>query len=403
MSYTNKISLIKDTIDNNDIDKLINWLKKYPRLTKGKLTKEFESKWSSYIGCKYSIFVNSGSSANLAMLYAVRLISEKKGNFSKNKRIIIPAVSWATDLAPVIQLGFDPYLCEASKETLGVDINHFEKLCKEGRCKFAMIVHVLGIPCQMKEIRKICDTYGVILLEDSCESVGSEIEGIKTGNFGLMSSFSFYFGHHCSTIEGGMICTNDKEIYELLKMIRSHGWDRDLDKETQKNLRTQYNITDFEALYTFYIPGFNIRSTDLQAFIGINQIDKLDSNNQKRQNNYSIYQKNIINNYWKLPNQNNFISNFAYPIIHPNRNKLVEVLSENDIECRPLICGSMSRQPFYLNLKKEPWKLEYNKKSLLFSETIHNYGLYLPNHPYLEQDDIVRISNIVNSVIGGLK
>jgi len=389
------ISLIKDTLENKDIDKLIEWLKTYPRLTKGNKTIEFEKKWSNYIGCKYSVFVNSGSSANLAMFYTTKLLIENEK--IENNRVIIPAVSWATDLAPAIQLGFQPYLCDASKDNLGVDITHFEKLCKEDHCKIAVVVHVLGIPAQINEIRQICDKYGVILLEDSCESIGSTLNGIKTGNFGTMSSFSFYFGHHMSTIEGGMVCTNDKDIYDLLKMIRSHGWDRDLDSDKQQELRKKYNINDFNALYAFYVPGFNIRSTDLQAFLGIDQIETLDENNKLRFCNFKTYQSKIKNNYWKIKfPKKEVISNFAYPIIHPNRNKIVKLLVDNNIECRPLICGSLSNQPVFEELKLEDWKKQYIKETTPFAKIIYSYGLYIPNHPKLTSEELDLICDCVN-------
>lgn len=393
------INLVKDTIDNKDIDELIEWLKTYPRLTKSTKTLEFEKRWSKYLGCKYSVFVNSGSSANLAMLYVSRLLQESEGNFV-NKRIIIPAVSWATDLAPAIQLGFEPYLCEASKDDLGVDINHFEQLCKEEYCKTAIVVHVLGIPAQMDKIKEICDKYGVMLIEDCCESLGSTFQGKKTGTFGHMSSFSFYFGHHMSTIEGGMISTNDKKIYDLLKMVRSHGWDRELDSSKQKRLRKKYGISDFDALYTFYVPGFNIRPTDLNSFIGIGQLKRVDSNNEKRFKIFNTYQSKIKNKYWKFKERGDFISNFAYPIIHPNRDKIAKALLDNNIECRPLISGSLGNHPVFKEMKMDQWLKDAMIEDLPFANIIHKFGMYVPNNPLLTNDEIDLICNIINKEIG---
>lgn len=393
------INLVKDTINNDDIDDLIFWLKTYPKLTKSIKTLEFEEKWSKYLGSKYSVFVNSGSSANLAMIYASKLLQEKKYGFFKNKRIIIPAVSWATDLAPAIQFGFEPYLCETSKNDLGVDINHFEYLCRDCNCKTAIVVHVLGIPAQMDKIKEICDKYGVMLIEDCCESLGSTFKGNVTGRFGQMSSFSFYFGHHMSTIEGGMISTDDKEIYDLLKMLRSHGWDRELDSDKQKELREEYKINDFDALYTFYIPGFNIRSTDLNAYIGIKQLDKLDQNNQIRFENFKQYQSKIKNDYWSIQERGDFISSFAYPIIHPKRDRISKVLLENNVECRPLISGSLAKHPMFLNLKKQNWFKESMKDNLNFANEIHKFGMYIPNNPSLTKEEIEFIINIINKEI----
>jgi CDP-6-deoxy-D-xylo-4-hexulose-3-dehydrase len=376
------IKLVKDTITHAEVDALCDWLKTHPQLTKGKLTEEFEDKWAQWLGVKYSVFLNSGSSANLAMLYSLKV-----GNKLKNNKVIVPCVSWVTTISPAIQLGMEPILCETDKETLGLDVEYFEKLCKEHNPACVIIVHVLGFPNRMNEIQDICRKYNVILLEDSCESVGSEYEGQQTGTFGLMSSFSTYFGHHFSTIEGGFVCTNDFELYEILKSIRSHGWSRDLSENTKKKLQAENNIDDFRNFYTFYYPGFNLRATDVQAFLGINQLKTLNAKNEKRHQNLKLYDKLIVNDYWKI-SYTGFISNFAYPIIHPNKNIIAENLQKGNVECRPLICGSMSRQPFFYK--------QYGMKEYPFSDIIHDHGLYLPNNPDMNVEEIQYIANIVN-------
>lgn len=381
----NKIKLVKDTISNNEIDKLCEWLKTYPQLTKGKLTEEFENKWADWLGVKHAVFLNSGSSANLAMIYSLKI-----GNKLKNNKIIVPCVSWVTTISPAIQLGLEPILCETDKETLGLDLDYFEKLCKEHNPSCVILVHVLGFPNKMEEIQNICKKYDVILLEDSCESVGSEYKGKQTGTFGMMSSFSTYFGHHFSTIEGGFVCTNDFELYEILKSIRSHGWSRDLSEETKEKLQKENNIDNFRNFYTFYYPGFNLRATDVQAFLGINQLETLKEKNIKRYKNFLLYDSLIKNNYWKIKYED-FISNFAYPIIHPKKNLIAFNLQKQNVECRPLICGSMSRQPFYYK--------QFGKKQFAFSDIIHDFGLYLPNNPDMTEEEIKYVSDIVNNTI----
>lgn len=376
------IKLVKNTITNSEIDELCCWLKTYPQLTKGKLTEKFEEEWSNWVGSKYSIFVNSGSSANLAMFHALK-VSERL----KNNKVIAPCVSWVTTVTPAMQLGMELILCDTDKETLGLDPNYLEDLCKKENPSCLILVHILGFPNKMKEINEICDKYGVYILEDSCESVGSLYNGKKTGTFGLMSSFSTYYGHHFSTIEGGLVCTDDFKMYEILKSIRSHGWSRDLCKETQNLLKEKYNIDDFKNLYTFYYSGFNLRSTDLQAHLGLSQLKTLEEKNQKRYLNFLRYHKNINNSYWKI-NFSNFTSNFAYPVIHPNKNLIVKDLIENQIECRPLVCGSISRQPFYYKV--------FGRKNYPFSDIVHDYGLYLPNNPDMTNEEIDYICNIVN-------
>lgn len=380
----NRITLVKDTIDSNDINLLIKWLETNPILTKNKLTIEFEEKFSKYQNRKYSVYVNSGSSANLAMIYSL-LISGKL----KNNNIIVSAVSWTTTVAPIIQVGLNPILCECDKETLGLDIEYLKNLVQEYKPSAILLVHVLGFPNKMKEIIEICEQNDIILLEDSCESIGSTYDGIKTGSFGLMSSFSFYYGHHLSTIEGGMITTDDYELYNILKSIRAHGWDRDLDESFKSKMKEGFEIDEFKDLYTFYYPGFNLRSTDLQAFIGIHQLDKVDKIVTNRQHNYNYYQKLIKNNYWKITDFSNcYISNFAYPIIHPNIKKIVKELKNGNVDCRPLVCGSIGNQPYWIKL--------YGKKSFKFADIVDKYGLYIPNNPDLKIEEIEYICNILN-------
>ena len=249
------------------------------------------------------------------------------------------------------------------------------------------MVSVLGLTPQMDKIVNLCEKYNVHLLEDACESTGSKFKSKKLGNFGLMSAFSCYFGHHFSTIEGGFINTNSKFLYDLLKMLRSHGWSRDLDQQGKEYFGAN-DGTEFDNLYRFYVPGFNLRSTDLQAFIGLGQIDKLNKANQIRNENYLFYCNNIKNNYWMPAGQDNFISNFAFPLIHPSRDNLVKEFQQNNIEIRPLICGSMGTQPMY--------KKRYKPVSLKNVSIVDQYGCYIPNHPKLTEQELDTIVSIVN-------
>jgi CDP-6-deoxy-D-xylo-4-hexulose-3-dehydrase len=381
------ITLVKDTIDNNDIDRLVDWLKTYPRLTKGPVTLDFEKKYSEWLGTKYSVFVNSGSSANLLMLSALQ-----QGEYLKNNKVVVPSVAWATDLAPVIQLGLEPILCDSNMEDLSIDLWHLEKIFREESPSALMFVSVLGLVPNMDKIVKLCDEYNVILLEDTCESMGCEYKGQKLGTFGKMSSFSTFFGHHISTIEGGFVSTDDKDLYDILVSIRAHGWGRDLDIEKQMELQQDWDVSTFNSLYTFYYQGFNVRATDLQAYIGLTQIDKLDDWGIRREYNYMTYQKLIKNNYWKPADElNDFTSNFAYPVIHPNRDKIVEKLEANGVDVRPMICGSMGTQPFYVK--------KYGRLELPNVREIDEYGFYAPNNPHITDNEIVYISDIINDEI----
>jgi CDP-6-deoxy-D-xylo-4-hexulose-3-dehydrase len=378
------ITLVKDTIDNKDIDRLVEWLKTYPRLTKGPITLEFENKFSKWLGREYSVFCNSGSSANLLMLSAL-----KEGGYFKNDKVVVPSVAWATDLSPVIQLGLDPILCDSNMEDLSADLEHLENLFLLHSPSALMFVSVLGLVPDMDKVVKLCDKYDVILLEDTCEAMGCEYKKQKLGTSGRMSSFSTFFGHHISTIEGGIVSTDDFELYELLLSIRSHGWDRDLSVETQFQLQQDWDVSDFDAMYTFYYSGFNMRSTDLQAYIGLTQIDKLDDWGKKREHNYNLYQDLIKNDYWKPKSYHDSLtSNFAYPVISPHRDEIVKSLQENQVEVRPMICGSMGTQPFYVK--------KYGELKLPNVFIIDEYGFYVPNHPMLTSSEISFISDIVN-------
>jgi CDP-6-deoxy-D-xylo-4-hexulose-3-dehydrase len=380
------IRLVQDTIDNKDIDQLIEWLKTYPRLTKGQLTIQFEEKFAKWVGSKYSVFVNSGSSANLLMIYSL-IVSNKL----KNNKIVVPSLAWATDLAPVMQFGLQPLLVDCNLENLSVDLKHLEEIFINEQPSALILVSVLGLSPNIDQIVKLCNKHNVILIEDNCESQGTEYKGTRLGNFGLMSSFSTFFGHTMSTIEGGLITTNDKETYDLLIQLRSHGWDRDLDKDKQLQLRQQWNVDDFSALYTFYVPGFNLRSTDLQAFIGLGQLDKVDDSIQKRNRNFNKFKEMLSGKVW-FPNplDDTFTASFCIPVIMDTvekKNKLIEALKQHNIECRPLISGSMGIQPFYKKI--------YGENKLPNCSTIDNRGIYVPNHPQLTEDEIELMCNLI--------
>lgn len=379
------IKLVKDTIDSNDINALINWLKTNPNLTKGELTPIFEEMWSNWLGCKYSVYVNSGSSANLAAIYSLLLSGRLKNN-----KIIVPAVSWVTTVSPAIQLGLNPIMCDCDIDNLGLDINHLKLLIEKEKPSVIILVHVLGFPNYMSEITKLCKENNIILIEDTCEAIGSMYNNQLLGTFGELSTFSFYFGHHISTIEGGMISTNDEDLYHLLLSIRSHGWDRDLPKNKQTELRKKYNIDNFKSLYTFYYPGFNLRSTDLQAFIGIQQMNKIDEIVKFRNENYLKYKNEIKNDFWSIsPPNNSYISNFSYPVITKNINNLVKALLDNNIDCRPLICGSINEHPF--------WFERYGKSELPNSKLVHTYGIYIPNNHQITTNELDKIIETVNN------
>lgn len=380
-----RITLSKDTISNSDIDKLIEWLKTYPRLTKGDLTVQLEKKWADYIETKYSVYVNSGSSAILLLLHALI-----QGEYLKNNLIVVPTLSWLTDVSSPINLGLKPILCDCNLEDLSVDLENLEKIFEEQHPSAMILVSVLGLVPKMNEVLELCKKYDVLLLEDCCESMGSKYHGQYLGSFGMASMYSLFFSHMISSIEGGFINTSDKKLYNLLLACRSHGWLRDVEDDEKKKLKDEWQIDEFDSIYTFFYPGFNLRSTDLQAFIALGQIDKLQQFAQKRNKNFQQYQKEISGNLLDIESRsNNFIASFAYPCASYARNSIVKGFEENNIEIRPLIAGSMGNQPF--------WQKYYGKKqSFKNADFIDKYGFYVPNHPELDREEIKLICDIIN-------
>lgn len=380
------IKLVNDTISKEDIKALTEWLlqDQTPQLTKGSLTREFEKKWADKIGTKYSIFVNSGSSAILLALSAL-----KQSGKLKNNKVVVSSLSWHTDVSSPMLLGMQTILTDCNLKDLSCDLQHLEKIFIQQKPSILILVSVLGLVPDMQKITDLCKKYDVILLEDVCESAGSEYKNIKLGNFGLASFFSFYYGHHLSTIEGGFINTNDRELAALLLSVRNHGWDRDLEESEKQKLRKEWNVGEFESLYKFYYQGFNCRSTDLQAFIGLRQIDKLEEFTKKRMQNFEIYKSNITCNTLKLEtSENDIVSNFAFPVINENRDIIVQNLKQLDIEVRPLIAGSIANQPF--------WIREYGELKLTNCDIVDKFGFYVPNNQKLEVQEIMQICDIIN-------
>ncbi len=370
------IRLAENTISQQELVSLSKWIPETPQLTKGPLVVEFEKKFANYIGTKHCVMVNSGSSANLLMAYALL-----EGDYLKNKKVVVPAISWITTLSPFLQFGFDVILCDSNNNNLGLDTAKLEEIFIKEKPSLLILVHVLAHLNNMDEIHRLCEKYNVLVIEDACEALGTKhINGKKAGNLSLAGSFSFYYGHHISTIEGGAVTTNDTKLYNLMLSIRSHGWSRDVDQEYKESWKKEFTIDNVREYYTFYYPGFNLRSTDLNAFIGISQLDKMDQICKVREENYNFYNKYLENKFWKQESEYSELSSFAYGTIVENREEVFNHLKANDIEVRPLICGSMGKQPF--------WIKKYGQTSLEVADIVHDFGLYLPNHLYLDEEKI---------------
>ena len=378
------IKLAENTITFNEKKKLSGWIVKNDHLTKGPLTIKLEKEFSKILKKKFSIFVNSGSSANLLIAKSIQEQHKKK-----NIRIIIPAVSWITTVMPFEQLGYEIQLVDCNTMDLGIDLIKLEEMCKKFKPEYVCIVHVLGHLNDMDELLKLAKKYKFKIIEDSCEAIGSKSNKLA-GSFGLVSSFSFYYGHQISTIEGGMASTSDKKLNEIMLSVRSHGWSRDQNESQKRMLENKYNIDRFRSLYSFYHSGFNLRSTEINAFLGISQIKKIANIAHKRHKNFLLYKKNL-KKFWIQKSKTNIISSFGYGTLVNNRIEVSKIFKENNIECRPLICGNIARQPVWLdNFGKS--------KNLNNADTIHDYGIYLPNHTGLSAKQINFISDTFKKI-----
>lgn len=379
------IQLADNPIKQSEISKLCAWLQVAKVFSKANVTLEFENNFSQAINQSHSIFVNSGSSAIILALQTLRDTDRLK-----NEKIVIPALSWLTDISSVMNLGMTPILCDCNLSDLSVDFTHLEKIFQEQNPSCLILVTVLGLVPDMDRVVQLCRQYDVVLIEDNCESLGSRYKHTLLGNFGLMSVWSTYMGHIIVSVEGGFVTTNEKSIADTAVMLRAHGWDRDLGYEEKKKLRSEYNVSDFKALYTFYLPGFNFRNTDIHAFIGNEQLKSLNDVVVKRNTNYHIYNHYLKNQEWKPQSFiDSFVSNMAYPVISSKRDEIVPDLIDNGVETRPLIAGNLANQPF--------WKKAYPEKlNLPNAEYVDKFGFYVPNHPGLTHDQIKFICEIIN-------
>ena len=380
-----KIRLASNTIPDSHLEDLSSWIKTFPRLTKGEVTLDFEKRFSRYINVNHTRLVNSGSSANLLVASANLFFQSLK-----NKKIAIPAVSWSTTLSPFIHLGYEPFLIDCEKDNLGINIDHLYKTIKEENISTVMLVHVLGHDSSIEKIVDICEENQIRIFEDACEALGSVCNNKKLGSFGLASTFSFYYGHHISTIEGGAVCSDNQEFVNLVTSMRSHGWSRDLPKGEALKLRQENHISDFRDLYSFYYPGFNLRSSDLNAFLGVKQLNLLEKYTKKRSKIFNHY-KNNLKEYWYQSSRTEFISSFAYGTFVKNPEEVWQYMLKNGVETRPLICGSMGRQPFWKKINKSFTNLKY-------SNQVHEYGIYLPINADLTLEQVDYVINLFKRI-----
>jgi CDP-6-deoxy-D-xylo-4-hexulose-3-dehydrase len=309
-----------------------------------------------------------------------------------NLKVIVPAIAWATTVAPAIQLGFEPIMCDADLTTFGLDLDHLERLLTAHEPAAVITVPTLGVPNDIDGLMALKERHGFALMEDCCPALGSTYRGRLVGTSGEMSSMSFYFGHHLSTIEGGAIATDDDDLYDILLHLRSHGWAKDLDPEKAEQLAAEREVIPFNRIFTFYHPGFNFRSTDLNAFIGLRQMQKVDRVIARRVENQARYERRFLEaGGFHVPRNPHGVTcsisfcALAQSVTH--RERLGATLRDAGVETRPLGGGSMGRQPF--------WVDRFGAQTFPVADRIHETSFMLPNHPDLTLDDVDRICDIV--------
>jgi len=388
--------LINDNITQSDRLALSNFCLYGERFTNGEKVKEFEKAWSEWLGVKHSVMVNSGASANYIQ---IAIAKHLKGI----GEIIVPAMAWVSDCSSVINLGMDLVFVDVNLSNFSMSVESL-KASITPNTKAIMLVHGLGFNALNDEIIKIAKENNLLLLEDVCESHGAKFKDKRVGSFGDLSSFSFYFGHHMTTIEGGMLCTDNEEIYQLAKMFRSHGFVRESSQEVQSFYKEKY--PELNPLFTFAVAGFNMRSTELNAVLGIEQLKRLDYNIEIRRNNFKTWIENLNPNMYYVDYDLEGNSNFALPLImqelfkdrlhiNDDYSSVCDILELNKVEYRlgTIGGGSQIYQPYVLN--SNSFK---TFTPLTNSDIIHKNSLYIGNHPELTEEQIIELCKKLNNV-----
>lgn len=360
-----------------------------PRLSMDVQCATFERKFAAWQGRRSAVLFNSGGSANLAVLQALKNLARLNGG----DEIGFSALTWSTNVMPIIQMGFRPVAVDCSPSTLNVMSDTLHERLAERSLKAVFVTNALGYTGDLDRLRELCRDRQIVLLEDNCESLGSALPSGRAGNFGLASTFSFFVAHHMSTIEGGMVATDDDELDEMLRIVRANGWDRNLASAQQLRLRKIHGVRgEFDAKYTFYDLGFNLRPTEITGFLGLCQLAYLDANIQKRQRNHERLEAVLRENNDLMALDSSHMSSlspFAFPVVCRTaelRDRYVAQFGGAGVEVRPLIAGNIQRQPFYR-------KYVSGESRLLGVDNLDRCGFYCGNYPELTEMDLETMSS----------
>lgn len=382
--------LMENIIEKDDVDSLVAFLNTSDRFTNGPMVEEFESQWSKWLNVSHSVMVNSGASGNFL---TIALVKELFGT----GEVILPSLGWSSDVSSVVQLGMTPVFIDVDPTTLGLDPASLREALSE-KTKAVVIVHALGFNAITDEVREVLDGANVFVIEDCCESHGAMLDtttGDLVGTYGDVSIFSFYFGHHITTVEGGIVSTNSEELYQLSRMLRSHGMTREASTEVREFYEATY--PDLNPLFTFALAGFNFRSTELNAVIGLSQLKKLDENIKVRSKNLDIWLDSLSRENFKVDYRREGNSSFALPLILNNpdiylKQKVCQKLQDLKVEYRLGTAGggNLSRQPF---VARYPHRIVDNQATV---NHIHQFGLYIGNGKHVSEDTIQYVASQLN-------
>lgn len=381
-------SLIQDTWDAEEI-KSIHAVIDSNRFSMGPKVKEFENKFADFFNVKHAIFVNSGSSANLIAIAALRFYKDK---LSFGDEIIVPSVGWSTTYSPLFYSGFVPKFVDISSDSFNINSDKIIEAINS-KTKAIFVVNLLGKSCDFNKIKKICAEKNLLLIEDNCEAMGATYENKYCGTHGLAGTFSFFYSHHITTIEGGMITTNDDEFADICISLRAHGWLRDISVNSHLYDKS---VSDFKRLFWFVLPGFNVRPMEFQGAIGSIQLNKFNVFLTHRKNNLNYFHEKISKyDFISTQTYDDEHSGFSFPIIvdatHDDRDNLLNTLRINKIEARPIASGDITKHPFM-----DFWHSAIRRDSFPVSEWMDANGFMVGNHPTDMRDNIDYLFKVID-------
>jgi CDP-4-dehydro-6-deoxyglucose reductase, E1 len=388
----NKYGLASSTWDESELQAMQDVIQS-GKFTMGERVREFELQFAAHVGAKYAVMVNSGSSANLILVNALKYHS--KFNLAPEDEIIVPAVSWSTTFYPVTQSGFVLKFVDIDRRTLNIDVSQVEAAVTP-KTKAIFAVNLLGNPVDWETLNQIAARHKLILLEDNCESLGGIFQGKSLGTFGLGGTFSTFFSHHMSTMEGGLVCTDDEELMQIMKSLRAHGWTRDLPSQNYVYDKTGDAWDDH---FRFVLPGFNLRPLEIEAAIGLEQLKKLDSFVTARRTNAKLF-SDLMSKFTDIETQTELgeSSWFGFSMVltgklRGKRKALVELLTESGIESRPIVAGNFTRSPVISHL---PHTIH---GELSAADEMHENGLFVGNHHYDLSEEFGLLKQALNTFV----